>query len=79
MHFGVMRRNKGHRPGDKPAQANALGKCVAMKQAPKGRNNVRRPFRTSLSFAGSQGVGLGWLAFASLVPSGQSRKVHNTL
>ena len=68
MHFGIRLADEGQRPGNKPAQGNALGHGTDKNPALKGRDNVCRPFRAGWFVCrGSQGFALGWLVCAPLV------------
>ena len=64
----VSRLPEGQRPGNKPAQGNALGHRMTTDKALKGRDNWCCPFRAYfIDETGTQGVALGWLVGAPLV------------
>ncbi len=68
---------KGQRPGDKPAQGNALGTVFVQDKGLKGRDKLCRPFRALiLVLPMTQGVALGWLVFAPLVLLAASPWTH---
>ena len=58
---------EGQRPGNKPAQGNALGNRISTGKALKGRDNLCRPFRALFGERRTQGVALGWLVAAPSV------------
>ena len=80
MHFGYSHGAEGQRPGNKPAQGNALGKTSNADKALKGRDYVCRPFR-ALSFFDKTPRALPWAGlFAHLWCSFHARsKVHDRL
>jgi hypothetical protein len=68
MYFFDSHGLQGQRPGNKPAQGNALGILRKKAKALKGRNTLSRPFRAfSFLNRATQGVALGWLVSAPLV------------
>ena len=59
---------EGQRPGDRPAQGNALGKTANISPALKGRHRrCSAPSGLILMGLFSQGVALGWHVCAPLV------------
>ena len=57
---------EGQRPGNKPAQGNALGSARRETPALKGRHTLLRPFRAGSVPTITQGVALGWLVCGPL-------------
>ena len=64
MHFDEGNCAQGQRPGNKPAQGNALGNACIVIEALKGRNIVCRSFR-ALTFLNKIPRALPWAGLFS--------------